>query len=72
MIVMKSTIELEIGLSFLLQSATSWLVTDRETDGHCQRRTEIPEAETPTGTSLVLRRDFTIRQCAVARRAVAP
>jgi hypothetical protein len=56
MIVMKFTIELEIGLSFLLQSALPLLVTDRETKlivvggpsdrtAHCRRRTEIPEAE---------------------------
>jgi hypothetical protein len=55
MTVMTFTIELEIGLSFLLQAALP-LVTDRETRthrrgrsqrsyGHCRRRTEIPEAE---------------------------
>jgi hypothetical protein len=52
---MKFTIELDIGLSFLLQAALPQLVTDRETKthrrgrsqrsyGHCRRRTEIPEA----------------------------
>ena len=56
MIAMKFTIELDIGLSFLLQAALPQLVTDRETKthrrgrskrsyGHCRRRTEIPEAE---------------------------
>ena len=56
MIAMKFTIELDIGLSFLLQPALAQLVTDRETKthrrgrskrsyGHCRRRTEIPEAE---------------------------
>ena len=44
---MKFTIELEIGPSFLLQSATSWLVTDRETD--IVGADAIPEAETPSG-----------------------
>jgi hypothetical protein len=55
MIVMKSAFGLDIGLSFVLQSALP-LVTDRETRthrrgrsqrsyGHCRRRTEIPEAE---------------------------
>jgi hypothetical protein len=55
MIAMKFTIELDIGLSFLLRAAPQ-LVTDRETKthrrgrskrsyGHCRRRTEIPEAE---------------------------
>ena len=59
MIAMKFTIELDIGLSFLLQAALPQLVTDRETKthrrgrskrsyGHCRRRTEIPEAEPPT------------------------
>jgi hypothetical protein len=58
MIVMKLTIELEIGLSFLLSLLCHELVTDRETKthrrgrskrsyGHCQRRTEIREAEPP-------------------------
>jgi hypothetical protein len=62
MIAMKFTIELDIGLSFLLQAALPQLVTDRETKthrrrrakrsyGHCRRRTEIPEAEpTADGT----------------------
>src|SRR5437870_9170434 len=56
MIAMKFTIELDIGLSFLLQAALPQLVTDRETKthrrgrskrsySHCRRRTEIPEAE---------------------------
>ena len=56
MIAMKFTIELDIGLSVLLQAALPQLVTDRETKthrrgqskrsyGHCRRRTEIPEAE---------------------------
>jgi len=56
MIAMKFTIELDIGLSFLLQAGLPQLVTDRETKthrrgrskrsyGHCRRRTEIPEAE---------------------------
>ena len=56
MIAMKFTIELDIGLSLLLQAALPQLVTDRETKthrrgrskrsyGHCRRRTEIPEAE---------------------------
>jgi hypothetical protein len=56
MIAMKFTIELDIGLSFLLQAALPQLVTDRETKthrrgrskrsyGHCRRRIEIPEAE---------------------------
>jgi hypothetical protein len=56
MIAMKFTIELDIGLSYLLQAALPQLVTDRETKthrrglskrsyGHCRRRTEIPEAE---------------------------
>jgi hypothetical protein len=56
MIAMKFTIELDIGLSFLLQAALPQLVTDRETKthrrgrskrsyGHCRHRTEIPEAE---------------------------
>jgi len=56
MIAMKFTIELDIGLSFLLQAALPQLVTDRETKthrrgrskrsyGHCRRRTEIPEVE---------------------------
>ena len=56
MIAMKFTIELDIGLSFLLQAALPQLVTDREKKthrrgrskrsyGHCRRRTEIPEAE---------------------------
>jgi hypothetical protein len=51
MIAMKFTIELEIGLSFLLRSALPQLVTDRATNthrrgrskrsyGHCRRRTE--------------------------------
>jgi len=59
MIAMKFTIELDIGLSFLLQAALPQLVTDRETKthrrgrskrsyGHCRRRTEIPEAERST------------------------
>ena len=54
-IAVKFTIELDIGLSFLLQAALPQLVTDRETRthprgrskrsyGHCRRRTEIPEA----------------------------
>jgi hypothetical protein len=56
MIALKFTIELDIGLSFLLQAALPQLVTDRETKthrrgrskrsyGHCSRRTAIPEAE---------------------------
>jgi hypothetical protein len=55
MIAMTFTIELDIGLSYLLQSALPQLVTDRETkhivvDGPSDRpampaRTEIPEAE---------------------------
>jgi hypothetical protein len=56
MIAMKFTIELDIGLSFLLQAALPQLVTDRETKTHrrgqskrsyglCRRRTAIPEAE---------------------------
>jgi hypothetical protein len=56
MIAMKFTIELDIGLSVLLQAALPQLVTDRETkthrrgrskrsNGHRRRRTEIPEAE---------------------------
>jgi len=56
MIVMTFTIELDTGLSYLLQSALPLLVTDRETTlivvgrskrsyGHCRRHTEIPEAE---------------------------
>ena len=60
MIAMKFTIELDIGLSFLLQAALPQLVTDRETKthrrerskrsyGHCRRRTEIPEAERRLG-----------------------
>ena len=60
MIAMKFTIELDIGLSFLLQAALPQLVTDRETKthrrgrskrsyGHCRRRTEIPEAEPRAG-----------------------
>src|SRR2546421_9815175 len=60
MIAMKFTIELDIGLSFLLQAALPQLVTDRETKphrrgrskrsyGHCRRRTEIPEAEPSAG-----------------------
>ena len=64
MIAMKFTIELDIGLSFLLQAALPQLVTDRETKthrrgrskrsyGHCRRRTEIPEAEPHTGTPQV-------------------
>ena len=66
MIAMKFTIELDIGLSFLLQAALPQLVTDRETKthrrgrskrsyGHCRRRTEIPEAE-PNATRLCKRR----------------
>src|SRR5664280_387678 len=53
MIAMKFTIELDIGLSFLMQAALPQLVADRETNthrrgrskrsyGHCRRRTEIP------------------------------
>ena len=53
---MTFTIELDIGLSFLLQAALPQLVTDRETKTHrrgrskrtyrrCRRRTEIPEPE---------------------------
>jgi hypothetical protein len=56
MIAMKSTIELDIGLSFLLQVALPQLATERQTKthrrgrskrsyGHCRRRTEIPEAD---------------------------
>ena len=56
MIAMKFTIELDIALSFLQQAALPQLVTDRETKthrrgrskrscGHCQRSTELPEAE---------------------------
>jgi hypothetical protein len=56
MIAMTFTIELDIGLSVLLQAALPQLVTDRETKthrrgqfkrsyGHCRRRTEILEAE---------------------------
>ena len=56
MIATKFTIELDIGLSFLLQAALPQLVTDRETKthrhgqsersyDHCRHRTEIPEAE---------------------------
>ena len=66
MIAMKFTIELDIGLSFLLQAALPQLVTDRETKthrrgrskrsyGHCRRRTEIPEAEPAIGTPDALR-----------------
>lgn len=59
MIVMTFTIELESGLSFVLQSALP-LASDRSPDethrrgrskrsyGHGRRRTEIPEAEPPT------------------------
>jgi hypothetical protein len=53
---MKFTMELDIGLSFLLQAALPQLVTDRETKthrrgrstrsyGHRRRRIEIPKAE---------------------------
>src|SRR2546421_9776822 len=63
MIAMKFTIELDVGLSFLLQAALPQLVTDRETKthrrgryqrsyGHCRRRTEIPEAESLTAPPL--------------------
>jgi hypothetical protein len=54
MIAMKFTVELDSGLSFLLQAALPQLVTDRETKTHRRgrsqraiawRRTEIPEAE---------------------------
>ncbi len=61
MIAMKFTVELDIGLSFLLQAAlpqpsdrsrdensSSWAVHKRSY-GHCRRRTEIPEAEPPAG-----------------------
>jgi hypothetical protein len=52
MIAMKFTIELDIGLSFLLQAALPQLVTDRVTKTHrrgrpkrsyglCRRRTEL-------------------------------
>ena len=68
MIVMTFTIELDIGLSFLLQAALPQLVTDRETKlivvGGPSDRTAIADAApspgsgTPTGTLLVLRRDF--------------
>jgi hypothetical protein len=62
MIAMTFTIELDIGLSLLLQAALPQLVTDRETKthrrrrvkrsyGHCRRRTEIPEAEPLTDTT---------------------
>ena len=56
MIVMTFTIELDTGLSYLLQSALP-LAGDRSRDNtdrrapskrsyaHCRRRTEIPEAE---------------------------
>ena len=65
MIAMKFTIELDIGLSFLVQAALPQLVTDRETKthrrgrskrsyGHCRRRTEIPEAERPPDTGQLL------------------
>jgi len=61
MIAMKFTIELDIGLSVLLQAALPQLVTDRETKthrrgrskrsyGHCRRRTEDPGSGTATGT----------------------
>ena len=67
MIVIKFTLELDIGLSLLLQAALSQLVTDRETKTHrrgrskrsygqCRRRTEIPEAEPPIGTPDALSR----------------
>jgi hypothetical protein len=67
MIVMTFTIELDIGLSCLLQTALPQLVTDRETKthrrgrskrsyGHCRRRTEIPEAEPAIGTPDALSR----------------
>ncbi|MDQ3826235.1 MAG: hypothetical protein M3325_11055, partial [Actinomycetota bacterium] len=66
MIATKFTIELDIGLSFLLQAALPQLVTDRDTKthrrgeskrwyGHCRRRTEIPEAEPRPDTSLWIR-----------------
>jgi len=38
MIAMKFTIELDIGLSFLLQAALPQLVTDRETKTHRRGR----------------------------------
>jgi len=55
MIMMTFTIELDIELSYLLQSALPQLVTDHGTKthrrgpskrsyGHCRGRTEIPEA----------------------------
>ena len=68
MIAMKFTIELDIGLSFLLQAALPQLVTDRETKthrrgrskrsyGHCRRRTEIPVADPLPEHSGVIRSD---------------
>jgi hypothetical protein len=63
MIVMTFTIELDTGLSHLLQSALP-LANDRSRDhthrrgqskrsyGHCRRRTEIPEAEGLAGSRL--------------------
>jgi hypothetical protein len=68
MIAMKFTIELDIGLSFLLRAALPQLVTDRETKTHrhgrskrsygqSRRRTEIPEAAPAFGlVSIQLRR----------------
>ena len=40
MIVIKFTLELEIGLSLLLQAALSQLVTDRETKTHRRGRSK--------------------------------
>jgi hypothetical protein len=40
MIAMKFTIELDIGLSFLLQAALPQLVTDRETKTHRRARSD--------------------------------
>jgi len=40
MIAMKFTIELDIGLSFLLQAALPQLVTDRETKTHRRGRSK--------------------------------
>jgi hypothetical protein len=74
MIAMKFTIELDIGLSFLLQAALPQLVTDRETKthrrgrskrsyGHCRRRTEIPEAEWLKATLALLRTQYASGYC---------
>ena len=79
MIVMTFTIELDIGLFYLLQSALP-LASDRSRDadssswrskrsyGHCRRRTEIPEAEPLPDTRGLATFDQRVRGCEVSRK----